>query len=71
MNDVDIVRTAPARMRAANRKVSASRQIYEELRSQIIALEHAPGTSLSRQALAGAYEISQTPVREAFLRLEQ
>ena len=71
MNDVDIVRTAPARMRAANRKVSASRQIYEELRSQIIALEHAPGTSLSRQALAGAYEISQTPVRDAFLRLEQ
>ena len=46
-------------------------QLYELLRGQIIALELAPGAALSRARLAMEFEVSQTPVREALLKLEE
>lgn len=53
------------------RRPSASEQIEAALRRRILSLELAPGTSLSRQEIADRYGVSQTPVRDATLRLEQ
>lgn len=53
-----------------NRNRPAALQVYEDLRERIITLEMLPGYSLSRSALAEFYGVSQTPVREAFLKLE-
>ncbi len=44
-------------------------QLYELLRNQILSLQLAPGALLSRAALALEFGTSQTPVREALLRL--
>ncbi len=44
-------------------------QLYELLRNHILSLQLAPGTLLSRAALALEFGTSQTPVREALLRL--
>ena len=46
-------------------------QLYEFLRQKIIDLKLAPGAVLSRAELAAEYKISQTPVREALLKLAQ
>jgi len=54
-----------------DRKRPAAAQVYEDLRERIVALEIAPGTSLSRPTLAGHYGLSQTPIRDAILKLEQ
>jgi DNA-binding GntR family transcriptional regulator len=50
---------------------SVGTRVYEDLRRRIISLEFPPGTSLLRAELAKAYEVSQTPLREAMQRLEQ
>jgi DNA-binding GntR family transcriptional regulator len=54
-----------------DRKRPAAQQVYENLRERIVTLELKPGVSLSRQAVADFYTVSQTPVREALLRLEE
>jgi DNA-binding GntR family transcriptional regulator len=46
-------------------------QVFERLREMILSLELAPGTVLSRAELAGRFGISQTPVRDALMRLGQ
>ena len=46
-------------------------QIFDILRAEIIALQLEPGTPLSRIALAERFNVSQTPIREALLRLDQ
>ncbi len=46
-------------------------QIFDILRAQIISLKLAPGTPLARPALAEGFGVSQTPIRDALLRLEQ
>ena len=46
-------------------------QIVEYLRERILALELAPGTSLSRVELQKQFGLSQTPVRDALMRLEE
>lgn len=53
------------------RKISASQQIHTALRERILSLELAPGTNLSRNEIAGYYGVSQTPVRDAMIRLEE
>ncbi|NVK35162.1 MAG: GntR family transcriptional regulator [Rhodobacteraceae bacterium] len=53
------------------RKISASQQIHAALRERIIALEFIPGQNLSRAEIAEDYGVSQTPVRDAMLRLEE
>ncbi len=58
----------PAR---ANVHVPASALIYAEVRARIVSLELPPETTLSRAELAEAFNVSQSPVREAILRLEQ
>jgi GntR family transcriptional regulator, rspAB operon transcriptional repressor len=54
-----------------DRQASASRQVYEDLRAKILSLKLEPGEALSRPSLADFYGISQTPVRDAFMRLQQ
>jgi len=49
----------------------AAPQVLEKLREAILALELVPGTVLARQELADRFGVSQTPVREALLRLSE
>jgi DNA-binding GntR family transcriptional regulator len=56
-------------MRIDRRQPVAS-QIVDHLRQRIVSLELAPGTLLSRPALAESFGVSQTPIRDALLRLE-
>ncbi len=51
--------------------VPASARLYQEIRRRIVSLELPPDTTLSRAELADAFGVSQSPVREAILRLEQ
>ncbi|MCQ9618100.1 GntR family transcriptional regulator [Paenalcaligenes niemegkensis] len=49
----------------------AAPQLYELFREKIVSLDLAPGFVLSRAKLANTYDVSQTPVREALLRLAE
>ena len=49
----------------------ATPQVLEHLREAIMALDLAPGTVLARQELAEQFGVSQTPVREALMRLNE
>ncbi|MEC9403397.1 MAG: GntR family transcriptional regulator, partial [Pseudomonadota bacterium] len=53
------------------RRISVSQQIQESLRARIISLDLKPGLSLSRTDLATHYGVSQTPVRDAMMKLEE
>lgn len=61
----------PRRMRGNTSPggATASAQVYQQLRAQIIALDIPPGAALSENDLASAFGVSRTPVREALLRL--
>ncbi len=61
----DAVTTAPR----LDRSRHAAPQVFERLRDMIVSLELAPGTVLSRNDLAAQYGLSQTPVRDALIRL--
>lgn len=50
---------------------SASAQLHGSLRDRIIQLELEPGQNLSRGEIAAEYGVSQTPVRDALLKLEE
>jgi DNA-binding GntR family transcriptional regulator len=52
-----------------DRSRHAAPQVFETLRALIIGLEMTPGTVLSRADLAARFGISQTPVRDALIRL--
>lgn len=54
-----------------NAHVPASALVYAEVRSRIVSLQLPPQTTLSRAELAEQFNVSQSPVREAILRLEQ
>lgn len=43
--------------------------VFEQLRSDIVALRLPPGTRLSEAEVAKTFEVSRQPVREAFIRL--
>ena len=56
---------------AINRARQTVPQLYEVLRERIVSLDFAPGMVLSRSKLAEAFEVSQTPIREALHRLAE
>jgi len=58
--------SAPIRL---DRSRQAAPQVFEWLRERILSLELAPGTVLSRAELAASHGLSQTPVRDALMRL--
>ena len=45
--------------------------VYADLKELIVGYEFQPGESLSEKALAELFEVSRTPVREAFQRLSR
>lgn len=51
--------------------IPASARVYDNLRNRIISFDLPPETTLSRADLAKEYNVSNTPIREAMLRLEQ
>lgn len=53
-----------------NANVSSSMRVFHELRSRIVSLRLRPGTILNRAELAEAFGVSQSPIREAILKLE-
>lgn len=55
----------------AHKRSTASSQLYSLLRDAIINLELQPGTAIVRAEIAEQYGVSQTPVREALLKLEE
>jgi GntR family transcriptional regulator, rspAB operon transcriptional repressor len=61
----------PAPRLRLDRSRHAAPQVVEYLREQIIGLELAPGTVLSRIDLAARFGLSQTPVRDALMRLAE
>jgi DNA-binding GntR family transcriptional regulator len=49
----------------------AAPQVFEHLREQIMSMTLTPGTVLSRADLVDQYGVSQTPIRDALLRLAE
>lgn len=54
-------------------KIESSVQsaVYNALRNNIMSLQLKPGTIMSTQEVAQKLEVSRTPVREAFIRLQR
>ncbi len=61
--------TVPLREIPLDRARRAAPQVYEWLRDRIISLDYAPGTTLSRTDLVKRFALSQTPIRDALMRL--
>ena len=58
-------------VRRTARAPTAAGRVYSGLRERILNLDLPPRTTLVRAQIASDYEVSQTPVREALLQLEQ
>ncbi len=56
---------------SGGKRGSASQQVLISLRRRILSLELPPGTALSRAGIAEEYGVSQTPVRDAMMKLEE
>ena len=54
----------------AEQKRATSENVYRQLREQILHLELSPGTAISEIETAAKYQVSRTPVRDAFKALE-
>jgi DNA-binding GntR family transcriptional regulator len=52
------------------RKTAMNERIYDTLKKRILCLYYEPGQPLSQKEIAAELGVSQTPVREVFLRLE-
>lgn len=52
-------------------KNSTSKKLYSLLKEEIIQLNLKPGLNISENEISEKFEVSRTPVREAFLRLSQ
>jgi len=67
--------SAPRMPRSAvvrlDRYRQAAPQLYELLRERIVSLQMPPGTAISRGGIAAEFGVSQTPVRDALLLLQQ
>ena len=63
--------TSPPAAERLDRERQAAPQVFERLRSMIIALDLPPGSPLSRAALATQFGVSSTPIRDALMRLAE
>ena len=50
---------------------SVREQAYQTLRNEIVSMELKPGTVISTQDTATRLNLSRTPVREAFIQLQE
>jgi DNA-binding GntR family transcriptional regulator len=58
-----------SRLIALDRSRHAAPQVFERLRDMILSLQLTPGTVLSRTDLAAQFGLSQTPIRDALIKL--
>jgi DNA-binding GntR family transcriptional regulator len=56
---------------SARRSPSVQDSVYTALRESIMNLNLAPGTVISEKEISCRYEVSRTPVREAFIHLSK
>lgn len=56
--------------REQNVKGSTRDYTYQLLRKRILHLQLEPGTKISEKEIADELNVSRTPVREAFMKLE-
>lgn len=70
-NCMETLLQAPKDQFQLDRKRHASPQVFDHLRDLIISMTLTPGMVLSRAELADQYGISQTPVRDALIRLSE
>jgi DNA-binding GntR family transcriptional regulator len=59
----------PAPIHTLDRSRHAAPQVFEHLRAAIITMQLTPGTVLSRVELAQQFGLSQTPIRDALIKL--
>ncbi|MFD2656982.1 GntR family transcriptional regulator [Gracilibacillus thailandensis] len=52
-------------------QLSARDKMYEHIKNRIINLDYEPGEKISEKDVALHYNVSKTPVREAFLKLAE
>lgn len=69
-NEVSAINSLPGPAGRASR-LTAVQQIYTDLRQLIVGLTLPPGTVISKNDIADRYGVSQTPVREALILLEE
>lgn len=50
--------------------ISSSNQVYNELKKEIMFLELFPGQAVNEVSTANRFNVSRTPIRDAFKRLE-
>jgi DNA-binding GntR family transcriptional regulator len=60
-----------SRLMPFDRSRHAAPQVFERLREMILSLELVPGTVLSRADLAALFGLSQTPIRDALIKLAE
>lgn len=53
------------------RRITSATQVFDMLRTEIIALRLPPGTPLQDKTLIERFQVSRTPVREALIRLAE
>ncbi|HKX40588.1 MAG TPA: GntR family transcriptional regulator [Burkholderiaceae bacterium] len=63
--------TSPRRALRLDRSRQAAPQVFERLREMIVSLELVPGSVLSRADLTAWFGVSQTPIRDALLKLSE
>ena len=57
--------------RLAQKRTRLADNVYEQILSAILSGEIMPGERLIQETIASQIDVSRTPVREAFLRLER
>ena len=58
-------------MVAEKNTATAQSAVYHALKKNIMSLQLKPGTAMSTQEIASKLNVSRTPVREAFIRLQR
>lgn len=56
---------------STSKKTATSNAVYSKLKEQILHLELPPGSAISEIETAARYDVSRTPVRDAFKALEK
>lgn len=69
-NEVSAINSLPT-LAGRTSRMTTVHQIYFDLRHLIVGLALPPGTVLSKNEIAQRYGVSQTPVREAIILLEE
>ncbi len=69
-NEISAIKSLPP-VSGRDGRLTTVQQIYTDLRRLIIDLTLPPGTLISKNDVADRYGVSQTPVREALILLEE